>query len=370
MADSNGALLRIYCHEDRTIWPDDWPEAMGIACLWKNDRIVAVSPFHDDESNREILDRVLPDLGLSELSIMCHPRIGRCLPAQVTVAQDADISEALEEFLNLNEEAVERAGDFSINYEYALSEGLPLRNVTLPESLTVRQPHPVKQRTHDVPEGFVEFNGPEEAALSVFKGAFVRRSEAGQLELVLPGIENDKVVSDVSVLVRNDGMGIAIAVEQLLRFEVPHGIIELPQGCLPINLRKGERVNAVLIQSDSFLFVTPILHSRRIIQKSQPEAKKKNWLKRTLKAGTVILISIFLLLAFAFFATEDEFGSVKPAQPVSAAEKLKDMMFEDLSSARSQSENAGKVEHLVRRIREKDWVSDLGLDTLVDTVNR
>lgn len=363
MAMTPRALLRIYAHDERTVWPDEWPENIGVVCLWRNGQIDGVSAFHEDESDEVVVERALEAFDMDAVQVASHPKVKGLSSHDLDVSEDIEISLSLDDFLDRNEEEVEAACDFAVNYEFAASEGLP------PEEIVPGlKPVSGSRRKPALPSGYSNVDDLDRSD-AVFSGAYLRFHSKDVMHLVIPGVGNDDLMGGVSVLARDDGTGFAIAVDQLLAHERPYGVIEVPAAALSISASVGSRMDVLVSLGDTHLYATAMPHTLTAgVQRKAAPPKKSVRPAKILRAVATTFFVAVLLVVFAFLMTEDEWdvGQTAPVGEVSAADELQSMMFDadrDISTV-----GTSKVDYLIKRVREKDWYDDLGLDVISETL--
>jgi hypothetical protein len=359
MPHNADGLLRIYCHKDRSNWPRDWPDEIGLICLWENESITDVSSFHSSENKHDVISRAIINLQIKPDSVSCYPSAPGLVIAPLDEQDDLKISDALAVYLKSNPDIIERIQDFSLNYEFAVSEGLALEDLAEKETEEVIAPIDRPSAMSDGPHGYLKFDADMKTA-DVFSEAFIRLDEDSLVELVLPQIDSAEIITEIDVFIREDGLGFALSVEQILENEVPPGVIVLPEGCLDLATpKKGELIDVRIVQGEDYLFVTPFPWTKRIQAPAQKLAKsttpvqrqalregpvqklakstdpvqklaKKPYLLRKLLNGllTVVLL-FFLILAAMHVFGGDVWVDVQEeeALPSAPTDTLKDLVF-------------------------------------------
>lgn len=208
----------------------DWPKSVGTALLIQGEKVVGTSFFHQDQAVGEIANRVAQEHRLTKM-----PMVMERAAAPATV-----MNEMGSRFLQ--QEFVEDARDFLLNYEYSVSEGVPLPvepepepepQVTAPSlafteaedepekvssSTDLAQPDASESVKKAVPEVRAE---PEVRAdpidlpikrkpvrfgvplndVMIVEGATARKSVSGQLSIDLPLLTRVEMAEDDQVFV-------------------------------------------------------------------------------------------------------------------------------------------------------------------------
>jgi hypothetical protein len=321
-------LLRIYCHEDRSDWPRDWPDAIGVICLWKKGSIVGVSPFHSNENRNHVISRAIKTLRIKSGSVSCYPSAPGLTVAPLDMKDDLEISDALTAYLKTNPDITEWIHDFILNYEFAASEGLVLEDFAEEELREAIEPvdHPLA--LGDCPHGYLKFD-PDMKTVDVFTEAFVRLGEEGQVDLVLPRIDSAEIITEIDVFIREDGLGFALSVEQILENEVPPGVIVLPEGCLDLAApKKGELIDVRIVQGEDYLFVTPYPWTKSRPAPVQNLVKRPSYIRKLINGLLTVVLLLFLsLVAMHVFGDDAWVETQEEALPSAPTDTLKDLVF-------------------------------------------
>lgn len=290
MGRSSSIVLRAYWEEDRNNWPDDWPSDIGVICLWRDGLVKAIEPFNSAEKARDFISRAAKKFLRSDEAYACYPEIEGLNFCNLSVRDDAVISEGLRSYLESNPDEVEKVADFSVNFDYAISEGIDLRKLGLAPA------DDSGDKRQDLPAGYSLFNGID-AVTEAFEGATVVLAEGKHDEIHVPGFDKVFKISIETVLSNQEGQSIAFRVDQLLENDVPPGLILLPEGCLgqPKN-GKTTKVDLRISRSGDYLFVSPIMHTRKLVLEAKTSAPAKSR-KPAWKAFAWLVLMVLALCA-------------------------------------------------------------------------
>lgn len=247
------ARLRLFASDEFTR-PDGWPDDVGIAVL-QTGREPEIFPVHQTETHAGIVKRIESltsrDLGAAAVfpPLEGHPHCD--LPFTAVAKLRAEI----ESFLSRTPAAVEEAADFSVNFDFAAEEGLDL-------TVLVRR---TSARTDDPPEAKVASDlpgyAPFDPGLPPYRAsipATLWLTPSGELVIVTDPDAEPFKLDPSDVLVREDGLGLA------LRRSCPGlagglpGYILLPSGCLGFD-PPSYGLQVLIMPRERHYLVTPVL---------------------------------------------------------------------------------------------------------------
>lgn len=320
---------------DRPVWPKQWPEEIGLACLWNGQKIIGVLPVHVNEEGEDLLGRLARDLVGFGASATCYPKMPGRREADLSIDEDEIISQALGVYLVVNPHQVEDAHDFAVNYEFVESSGMDFEALDgAAEAKAEGGVSAPASRSGGVPAGYGRYD-PSEAINESFKGAYLRSNAEGHAEIVLPAFEEDGRTASVEILLRDDGLSLAIDVDQLLGLGAPPGVIVLPDGCLGgLAPSADEVVSVCAVLREKFLFVTPLWHSRSLLPATPEAERSKSGVAAffaQLFRRVLLALALLLMLAVGVYLATAGLDETGPMEAISASPvgELKDMMFSD-----------------------------------------
>lgn len=248
------AQVRVFA-PDEFARPAGWPENVGIAALIGADE-PEIFPVHQKETGSEILVRIgaLAGRDLSNAAFF-PPLIGHT-ECDLSFSAVARLRAEIESFLRKTPDAVEEAADFFVNFDFATDEGLNLSSLVRvgsspDETVAIVTPHGSAELAGYVPLEPVRPNG------SQFIWAVLWPSPSGELVLLSDPNDNPVRISHTDVLVREDGMGLAIRRSGLGTSGALPGYILLPPGCIGFDPpASGSQV--VIVARGKHYLVTPV----------------------------------------------------------------------------------------------------------------
>ena len=214
--------------------PAGWPEDVGVAVISAEG--IEVFPAHARESGAEVLRRIAAlsdsDLRLSPV----HPPVEGHPPCDLPFSAVADLRSAVEDFLSRFPEAVDEADDFSVNFGYAVDEGIafPALLTQTPAPPVAVSDGPVAPIAPAAPTlaGYVALSDGQSPPIR-FSRPVLRVSADGGLLVLLDPDMPVLASSSPPVLLREDGMGLAVPVDALHSPEGALCALRLAAGCLP-----------------------------------------------------------------------------------------------------------------------------------------
>lgn len=230
MTDVLPARVRIFAPHE-IAGPPGWPEDVGIAALQVADE-PEIFPVHQKESPAAILLRIEDmtgrDLGQAAVfpATEGHPLCD--LPFTAVSRLQAQI----ESFLARTPDAVEEAADFSINFGFADEEGLDLSSL-VGTSAAPRDAEPAAGPTPITLPGYAPFD-PKRLPLACAIPAVLWLSASGDLVIVTDPDAAPVTLSAEDLLVRDDGLGLALKRSALADHAALPGYIVLPPACLAV----------------------------------------------------------------------------------------------------------------------------------------
>lgn len=203
--------------------PTGWPDDVGIAVISAGERL-EVFPVHAREGMGDALARLAALSGHDLREALCHPAVEDHAACELPFSAVADLLAAVEAFLARFPAAVEEAEDFAINFDFAADEGIPFPALIPPDA---PEPDPARP-TRVLPAGFHPFDVAAHATLR----PFLRVDPAGDL-LVVPDAGLPVLsATTADILLRDDGLALALPALALCGPQAMQRAIRLPHGCL------------------------------------------------------------------------------------------------------------------------------------------
>ena len=248
------AQVRVFA-PDEFAQPAGWPEDVGIAALLGAAE-PEIFPVHQKETGVEILARIGALTGQDLRSATFFPPLIGHSECDLSFSAVAKLRAEIESFLMRTPDAVEEAADFFVNFDFAADEGLNLsslvRVVSSPdEGVAIVTPQGSAELAGYVPLEPVRPNG------SQFIWAILWPSPSGELVLLSDPHDTPVRVSPSDVLVREDGMGLAIRRAGLGTSGALPGYILLPPGCIGFD-PPASGSHVVIVARGRHYLVTPV----------------------------------------------------------------------------------------------------------------
>lgn len=252
MTDDQTARLRIFAPDDLSV-PSGWPEDVGIAALLASGE-PEIFPVHGKEDASEILARIGALTGRDLRQVAVDPPVPDHPSCDMPFAVVARLQAGIESFLARTPEAIEEAADFAVNYCFAADEGLdPSALVRGTGTAAPQDPDP-GDKAGDLP-GFRPFDR-DFAPISASRPALLWRSASGDLVLLGdPDAEPVRLAAQ-DLLVREDGLALAIRRDGTFASGSLPGHILLPEGCLAFDPPPSGCPVLIQVRARHFL-VTP-----------------------------------------------------------------------------------------------------------------
>lgn len=221
------ARVRIFAAGEFAV-PAGWPDDVGVAAILADG--IEVFPAHARESGADVLRRITALTERDLRGAPVHPAVAGHPACDLSFSAVAELRSAVEDFLSRFPEAVEEADDFAVNFGYAADEGIALPALLGPSLPAVPAGSPPTHQSGMNPlSGYVPLSDMP-ALPSPFPGAVLRVNADGGLMILLdPDLPVLSAVAP-SVLLREDGMGLAVPTDALSSGAVA---LRLPAGCLP-----------------------------------------------------------------------------------------------------------------------------------------
>ncbi len=251
MTDVLTARVRIFAPHE-IAGPPGWPEDVGIAALQVADE-PEIFPVHQKESAAAILLRIEQMTGrdLSQAAVFPvtegHPLCD--LPFTAVARLQAQI----ESFLARTPDAVEEAADFSINFGFADEEGLDLSSL-VGASAAARDAEPAADPAPITPPGYAPFD-PKRSPLSCAIPAVLWLSASEDLVIVTDPEASPVALSTEDLLVRDDGLSLALKRSAFADHAALPGYIVLPADCLAVT-PPAAGCEALIMPQDEHYIVT------------------------------------------------------------------------------------------------------------------
>ncbi|WP_374434139.1 hypothetical protein [Tabrizicola sp.] len=250
MTESVTTRLRLFFPDDFAA-PQGWPEDVGIVALQVGDA-PEIFPFHRRESPEAILSRIetLTTHRLAEAAVF--PPVEGHPVCDLPFTAVARLRLGIESFLARSPDAVEEAADFSVNFGFAVDEGLDL-------AALVRVPDP--QTESDAPRVTAELPGyapfqPLASPGRIAIPALLVSSPTGELAILIDPEAAPVAVAPSDVLVRDDGLALALRRSAFDGQDLP-GSLLLPPDCLGIR-PPATGLPALIMPQDRHYLVTPV----------------------------------------------------------------------------------------------------------------
>lgn len=116
--EARGLAVLLSCQDMRQVF-DDWPPHMNLAVCLREDGNCSMLVFRDEEGSR-ILPRLRRTLGLSMSEITVFPKTDGFPTRKLLFSEEKQLLSLVRN----TPEIVEEAADYSINYRYAVDEGM------------------------------------------------------------------------------------------------------------------------------------------------------------------------------------------------------------------------------------------------------
>uniref|UniRef100_UPI003567BB3A hypothetical protein n=1 Tax=Shimia sp. TaxID=1954381 RepID=UPI003567BB3A len=284
MSDREKSLVVLVEPREMQLTLEGWPGDMWLALCLLSSGECRLMPFHDNEQLR-IVPRLSRHLDLAAEDVCVVPAIEGYATQPLHYSDQRRLMRLVADQPGLSDEAA----DYSVNYRYALDEGLaPERLLGLgddtpaePEPEEVEAPEPpvakptlrtalpsFLRRPRDQALGVSPLPGPEfrsarqigaeEAGAETFHLAAERD---GWIEIVKAGSEGSELTltDPERIFLRQDGGAIALMREQSsLRFQVPPTRLRISASVLPARMRRllGAHVGPVEVhKTGDFIYL-------------------------------------------------------------------------------------------------------------------
>lgn len=308
--------------------PSGWPEDVGIAVISAGDG-PEVFPVHSRETGAEVLLRLSALSGHDLHMAAVHPAVAGHPVCELPFSAVADLLAGVEDFLARFPDAVDEADDFAVNFGFAVDEGIafPALLQTDPSTLPETTPPPAP-----VLAGYSVYQGPT----PTFR-PFLRIGVTGDL-IVVPDPDQPVLTAITpEVMVRDDGLGLAVSLDVAVAPDGAMRALRLPAGCLPWLPRdSAQDVPLLAVTRGGYLLLSPLPDlAGQAPPASLPEPDTESplawldglraalgghWRRRVMGAATVST----LLIAAVWLGG----GHQPDSKPVSSVESLRAGLFD------------------------------------------
>lgn len=239
--------------------PEGWPEDVGIAVLQTGSE-PEIFPVHQTERPASILSRIQAQSARDLSTAAVFPALDGHPDCDLSFTAVAKLRGDIEAFLSRTPAAVEEAADFAVNFGFAADEGLdPTALVRGPGAGEASSPPESPAAAPVVEElpGYAPFD-PELTTYRKSITATLWLSPSGELIIVSDPDEDPCKLEPSNVLVREDGLALALRrSDPGLKGELP-GYILLPPGCLGFD-PPTSGLQVLIMPTERHYLVTPML---------------------------------------------------------------------------------------------------------------
>lgn len=256
MSDAISALVRLFGPADLPVRIPDWPEGVGIAVCRNHGKTLSMQPYHMQETGQMLRRRLTDEVGEELQGFRVTPALKGIETAQIAPADDRRIVHELENALRSMPRLIETVQDFSINFAFALDEGLGLDGLA---DQARRKPDGAEVNSDNIPVGYQLFEKPD-TNCEVISGASLKPQGAAGVDLFLSGDPNKhtrEIPAEPKVMVREDSLRVAIPLTGILVDGKLPNVLRLPAGSVLISGAAGKIVPALVLRRGNFLYVTP-----------------------------------------------------------------------------------------------------------------
>lgn len=288
------ARLRIFAVGEFTA-PTGWPEDVGVAVVSSDG--IEVFPVHTREGGAEVLRRLSTLSGADLRHAPVHPPVDGHPPCDLPFSAVADLRSAVEDFLSRFPEAVEEADDFSVNFGYAVEEGIAFPALSASPGMTPAADAQVPAALPTVETALPGYLPPSDAlALPRFSRPVLRVSAEGGLMVLLDPDLPALAATTPPVLLREDGMGLAVPVDALRAPDGTLRALRIPAGHLPWIPQGVEgEIPLVAVERGGYLLLSFLPEwawsapdtaqaEAPAAWQTEPEAPKRGWVKALMSA--------------------------------------------------------------------------------------
>ncbi|MFC0281193.1 hypothetical protein ACFOHK_07610 [Falsigemmobacter intermedius] len=327
MADHHAPIVRLFGPGELPVRIPDWPEAVGLAVCRVEGKTLAFVPWHVSEKPQVLRRRLVNEAGPALQGFVFYPAAKGSTPVTLPPGEDARILGELDSAMRGLPRLLEEANDFAINFEFAAEEGLSLDalsdgNRRKAELAAKAQP----VITDQLPVGYVPFVKADPDC-EMIAGAVLRPAGAAGVDLVLqPNANARELPAEVSVLVREDSLRVAIQLGPILVNGRLPAVLRLPSGALMLGKTGGRPVPAMVLRRSGMLFVAPDYSAVATApQPSVPEAKKASKLPWVwILGGLLALVTTLAVAGAVVWALQPAAPEPQPLAPV---EDLRSNLF-------------------------------------------
>lgn len=238
--------------------PDGWPEDVGIAVLQTGSE-PEIFPVHRTERPAGILARIEAQTSRDLGGAAVFPKLEGHPDCDLSFTAVAKLRGDIEAFLLRTPAAVEEAADFSVNFGFAADEGLDLSALVGSAASAEEAPtnEPAAAPAADELPGYAPFD-PNLTTYRKSITATLWLSPSGELVIVSDPDAEPCKLDPANVLVREDGLALALRrSDPGLASGLP-GYILLPSGCLGFD-PPHSGLQVLIMPRDRHYLVTPVL---------------------------------------------------------------------------------------------------------------
>jgi hypothetical protein len=248
MAEKNHDVIIKFRIEDFPIRVKDFPESVGFVAHVSLDKGETVIPWHEDESEADIMLRFARTGVDTAGATSVHAREAREIPSELHNGAMLAILSVLQ-----NPELIEAAGDHKINFEFARDEGVVFETLHLPEKAT---PLPISGSDGGSPAAQLPEMQAYDSIDFAYSIAKSRRSLDGSTVIDMPNGTDAAIKINEGIRVAADGACISIT-DPLASGANPREII-LPARALPVgHYPTGSWQQVTLFRQDQHLYIHP-----------------------------------------------------------------------------------------------------------------
>lgn len=225
-----GTRVRVFPAGDFAA-PTGWPDEVGVAVIKAGG--IEVFPVHARETTADILRRIADLSGVDLRNVPVHPAADGHPPCDLPFSAVAALQSSVEDFLSRYPEAIDEADDFAVNFGFAVEEGIAFPALVLQDAAAA-PPRDIAPPRADA--GLAGYRALTPDAVPVpprFGKPVLRVSPDGALMVVLDPDNPVLAATTPPVLLRDDGLGLAVPRAVL---HGPDGVLRglrLPTACLP-----------------------------------------------------------------------------------------------------------------------------------------
>ena len=256
MSDAMSALVRLFGPADLPVRIPDWPEGVGIAVCRNRGKTLSMQPYHVQETGQMLRRRLTDEVGEELHGFRVTPALKGIETAEISPVDDRRIAHELENALRSMPRLIETVQDFSINFAFALDEGLGLAGLA---DQARRKPDGAEVNSDNIPVGYQLFEKADSNS-EVISGASLKPQGAAGVDLFLSGDPNKhsrEIPAEPKVLVREDSLRVAIPLKGVLVEGKLPNVLRLPAGSILISGAAGKVVPALVLRRGNILYVTP-----------------------------------------------------------------------------------------------------------------